>query len=181
MQAGAERRRAEKALTVVREATWNTLRVVNDGGTEETDRHPADLSEFARWFQVTATEPVNHGWGWTVDVTVDHVTFRYTRPDYGQTRFELLAECPDCGEDVLFGHRLVNLTDLGIALDEQAKNPKGMHRCADDRDDDGEPMVPADDAVADLDPAHVLLDALQGYIHAAVRGEQYRATKEEPF
>lgn len=179
MQVEAERQRAEKALKVIQEATWNALRVIHDGGAIDFDSRLPDL---ARMYQITATEPVNHGWGWTVDVTVDHITFRYTRPDYGEIRFELLAECPDCGEDVLFGYRINSLAALGIALDEQAKNPKGMHRCAEDEDDDGEPVgVAVDFSVADMDPAHVLLDALQGYIHAAVRGEQARATKEDAF
>ena len=201
MAVEAERRETEQKLRVVRSATSWALRAL-DSPVDALDVQVQ--AEAARLAGIEAYDPRPLFPGvWTVDLVVDHITLRWTGGSIYEDRFELVAECPDCGGDVLFGHRIRNLTALGIALDEQMTNPKGMHRCPNacpatgaphvyeadydetvgrytacveckasppDLNDDGEPMPEFAPTIVnhDVDPAHVLLNALQGYIHAAV-------------
>lgn len=167
MQVEKERRTAAAALRALREGTRLVLSVLADG-TAPGEFTEADIAICAEQAGLAAADPVETADGWQVDFLVDHVRLRYTL-GY-ETRLEVVGECPDCGGDTIFGYQIKTLTGLGIALDEQMKNPKGMHRCppADDLNDDPLPEVTPIPDHRDVDPAHVLLDALQSYIHAAV-------------
>ena len=201
----AERRDTEQKLRVVRAATAWALRAISD--RLMVDPNDPTLPDLARQHGIEAHDPRELFPGaWTVDIVVDNITLRHTGGgSIYEDRFELVAECPDCGGEVIFGHRIASLMALGIALDEQMHNPKQGHTCPDacpatgaphvyeadydeahgrytacveckaspakvDRDDHGEPMVEFAPTMVnhDVDPAHVLMDALQGYIHAAV-------------
>ena len=188
MAVEAERRETEQKLRAVKVATQWAVMVLNDDGLFLPE--PQVLNA-ARRFGIEATDPRHlHDQMWTVDISAQNMTFRWSSSEssIGATkRFELVGECPDCGSEVTFGYRIANLYTFGVALDEQLNDPKGMHRCAEatDVDDSGEPMVPLYREKSQ-DPADVLLDALQGYIHAAVRAAvdgypSHGGPGEEPF
>lgn len=168
MAVEAERRETEQKLRALRSATAWTVMVLADDGEFRSD---GEVGGAAKILGVEASEPqlVGTRW-WTLDLSVGHMTFRWTSIESGMAtgRFELVGECPDCGADVLFGYRIANLTALGTALDEQMHNAKAMHLCPADRDDNGEPMVGGFAESESKDPADVLLDALQTYIHASI-------------
>jgi hypothetical protein len=180
MAVEAERRETESKLCVLRSATAWAVTVLDDGNDI---RSAQEVDGAAAILGIEATEPRRLcDQMWTVDLTVGHMTFRWTSSDVsiGTTRsFELIGECPDCGAEVPFGFRIANLTQLGTALDEQEHNPKALHCCPApvDLDDNGEPMKHVDYR----DPADVLLDAIQTYIHAAVNAAVENLTSEEPF
>ena len=171
MEVEAAQRMAEQKLRALQAATAWTVMVLADDGEIRSTQETADA---AKRLGIEATEPRCVYLQWTCDITVDHMTFRWTSAETSPMttkRFELVSECPDCGDEVVFGYGIANLTQLGTALDEQMHNPKAMHRCVGPNglDDDGEPMEAPVSGEKHQDPADVLLDAIQGYVHAVVR------------
>lgn len=182
----AERQRAERAVRLIDGGTRAVLRALSDDG-----RVPVgDLNALATERRIGVLSHYIGETGFaTATFAVDGIALRWiVDGDFGSGRLVLMAACPDCGNDVEFSHNIIDLYGLGQALADQRENPKMMHTCPRPEDEEPEPewegnMTLAVAMAKTDDPALVLLDALQGYIHAAVTAavDARTLTAEEAF
>lgn len=153
----AERRKMERLLALVKDAKEAVERLY-DPVTYGTPR-------------ITAGEPyVGDGYYGAVTLYVDDLALHYSVDEDGTRRLRLRSDCLGCGGMVLFTGGFVSIssvTGLGAAMAERDRNPRGDHVCPDGNVWEGNMTLGAAMAKTD-DPALVLLDAMQGYVHAAV-------------
>lgn len=175
MAVEAERRRLERSVRLLETGMHGVLRVLED--TEGSAGRPVAQRAAEAGIEVVdyygRSEADSYAADPWVRFRVDGIDLRYTSRVH---RVNVVEDCGRCGGMIDRGS-VGNLAEIGRAVSEDA-----CHRCPDPEPVwEGDLTVSAAMSKSD-DPALVLLDALQGYIHSAVegavRGEGFRNDDE---
>lgn len=165
MNVEAERRATERKARVLDAGTHRVVAALTDDAALDraTVRAVAERLGIAVRGDVDLSDTGRA----TVTFEVDGMTLVYTEASDSRT-LRLVGPCDKCGEDLTYGISITGLVSLGLALaDQEAGLASFGHECPDESVWEGNLTLSAALATS-CDPALVLLDALQSYIHAAV-------------
>lgn len=124
-----ERRRTEQTVRLIAGGTRAVLRALSEDGRmpdggETLYERAGDAGVGVVGHSISET-----GFA-TATFSVDGIVLKWIVDGViGKGRLVLVAECPDCGGDVEFGHDIIDIYKLGAALDDQRRDPKMLHSC----------------------------------------------------